>query len=63
MTVMVTFGSLWIDNSGRSVLCAIELISETVEGRITCNVSNDRAYFSVSFDINNMLTILDSRKL
>ena len=50
---------LRIDNSGRSVICAIGLISETVQSRITCDTSNNRAYFSVSFYVNNIIIILD----
>ena len=53
----------WIDNSGRSVICAIGLISETIQSRITCETSNNRPYFSVSIYINNIIIILDSRKL
>ena len=40
-----------IDNSGRSMICAIGLISETIQSRITCVTSNNRPYLSVSISI------------
>ena len=46
---------LRIDNTGRSVIPVIGACSETIHGRITCDMSNNRA----SVDINYILIIVD----
>ena len=33
--------------------------SETIHGRITCDMSNNREYFSASVDIDYILIIVD----
>ena len=36
--------------------------SETLHGRITCDMSSNRAYFSASVDIDFIIIIVDKRK-
>ena len=45
---------LRIDNSGRSMICAFDHMSETVPVTITCHTSNKREYFILSFRVNVM---------
>ena len=40
---------LRIDNSGRSMICGIAHISETIKGIIKCDISNDWANYSLFF--------------
>ena len=40
-------GPLSTDNSGRSVICGIAHISETIKGIIKCDISNDWANYSL----------------
>ena len=54
---------LRIDNSGHSMNCVSGHISETSKCMIKCNTSNNWAYFSLSFDINNGHIIFNSQKL
>ena len=50
---------LRIDNSEHSVISVIGAFSETIQGRIICDISNKRVYFSASVDIGNILIIVD----
>ena len=47
------------DNSGRSRSCTFDDISETILNRVSCNVPNERAYFSLSSHINDTWIGLD----
>ena len=53
--------TLRIDNSGCSVIHAIGCIPETIGGIIKCNISNEGAYLSVPFDVDDILIVLDLR--
>ena len=41
------------------MISVIGAFSETIRGRITCDISNKRVYFSASVDIDNILIIID----
>ena len=44
---------LRLDNSGCSVICNIDDISETMLYTITCDIPNERADFFLSDDMND----------
>ena len=53
---------LRIDNSGQSAIWAFANFSETVLGTVMCDVSNKRAIFPISHDMNGILCKCDSRR-
>ena len=63
MTTIACCVPLRIENSGRSMICNIAHISETIKGIIKCDISNDWANYSLSFDIDKFLIIIDSRTM
>ena len=52
LSLMVHAGLLRIDNSGRSVIYTFDHNSETALVIITCDIPNEKEYFSLSFDIS-----------
>ena len=53
---------LRIDNSGRSMICAFDHMSETVPVTRTCHTSNKRIFF-LSFHVNVIVNKFDLRIL
>ena len=56
------FCYLRIDNSGCSLIALIGAFSETIQGRITCDISNNRANLSASVDIDSSLSNKGNRE-
>ena len=54
---------LGIDNSGGSAICVIGRILETIGFIITCDISKDWAFFSLSIDIDNVISNHISEKM
>ena len=54
-TIYECLVDLRIDNCWRSVICAVGRYSETKLGKETCVTSNERAIFSQSYDISEII--------
>ena len=55
--------ALRIDNSGRSMICAFDHMSETVPVTILCHTSNKRDFFFLSFRVDVIVNKFDLRML
>ena len=50
----IGLNNIRIDNSWHSAFCSVDHSTETMLVTIMCHISNERVFFSLSYDVNDI---------